>query len=79
MNGHPFQPDPDPRSNPVAVPMVTVRDEVRWEYRRILRNLRTEDVPDEADLNALGADGWELVSMVSDSPFLYLLFKRPVW
>lgn len=56
--------------------MVPVREEPRWEYRRILRNLRTEEAPTEAELNVLGSDGWELTGLFSDSPFLYLYFKR---
>jgi hypothetical protein len=56
---------------------VTVREEPAWEYRRILRNLRTEEPPAEAELDALGADGWELVGLFCDSPFLYLYLKRP--
>jgi len=74
MNTSPFRPNPPPANLPI--PMVTVRDEPRWEYRRILRNLRHEEAPDEAELDKLGADGWELTGIFSDSPFLYLYFKR---
>ncbi|GAA4212519.1 hypothetical protein [Microbispora amethystogenes] len=44
----------------------------RWEYCTRARL-------SEADLNALGADGWELVSTVynSDRMFTVLYFKRP--
>jgi hypothetical protein len=61
----------------LPIPTVIVHDEPRWEYKRMVRNLRTEDAPDEAELNALGGDGWELVGLFSDSPFLYLYLKRP--
>ena len=74
----PFPPEPEPRPAPFPLPMVTVRDEPRWEYRRIVRNLRTEDPPTEKELDALGAEGWELTGLFSDSPFLYLYLKRPV-
>jgi hypothetical protein len=63
-------------SSPLPLPMVRVREEPRWEYRRIVRNLRTEEAPDEAELNTLGAEGWELTGVFSDSPFLYLYLKR---
>lgn len=59
------------------VPMVPLRDEPRWEHKRLVRNLRKEEAPTEAELDELGADGWELVGLFSDSPFLYLYFKRP--
>jgi hypothetical protein len=61
----------------LPIPTVVVRDEPRWEYHRVVRNLRTEDAPTEAELNTLGDDGWEMVGLFSDSPFLYLYFKRP--
>jgi hypothetical protein len=71
-------PDPLPPPSPLTIPVVSVRDDPRWEYRRVTRNLRTEDPPSEAELDALGADGWELAGLFSDSPFLYLYFKRAV-
>jgi hypothetical protein len=61
---------------PLSLPMVRVRDEPRWEYRRLVRNLRTETAPDEAELNTLGANGWEMTGVFSDSPFLYVYLKR---
>jgi hypothetical protein len=74
----------DGRVNPHAIPgvgafpppMVYVRDEARWEYRLLTRNLAKADPPSEAELNALGDDGWELAGLFTDSPFLYLYFKR---
>ncbi|MQA92411.1 MAG: hypothetical protein GEU90_19660 [Gemmatimonas sp.] len=75
MSPQPNPPQPSPHV-PLPIPMVRVRDELRWEYRRILRNLRTGDPPDAAELDALGADGWELTGLFADSPFLYLYFKR---
>ncbi|MGW0587493.1 hypothetical protein [Streptosporangium sp. NPDC002607] len=43
----------------------------RWEY--------TARVCTTADLNELGADGWELVSAVYDSDRMFTIcyFKRP--
>jgi hypothetical protein len=77
MSTQPYPAEPPSRPYPLPIPMVSVRDEPRWEYRRILRNLRTEEAPSESELNALGADGWELSGLFSDSPFLYVFFKRP--
>lgn len=76
MGTHPHLPQPVSPPSLLPIPMVPVREEPRWEYRRILRNLRTEEAPTEAELNVLGSDGWELTGLFSDSPFLYLYFKR---
>jgi hypothetical protein len=78
MTTLPFLPDPQPQPSPFPIPMVPIGDELSWEYRRIVRNLRTEEAPSEAELNTLGADGWELTGLFADSPFLYLYLKRPV-
>ena len=78
MHTDPVLPEPRPSSYAFPIPMVSVREEPRWEYRRILRELRTEEAPSEAELNTLGEEGWELTGMFMDSPFLYLYFKRSV-
>jgi hypothetical protein len=70
-------PPPQPTVVVPPLPRVYVDAPPSWEYRRILRNLRTEDAPTEDELNALGKEGWELTGLFSDSPFLYLYFKRP--
>jgi hypothetical protein len=57
--------------------MVFVKQKAAWQYKQIVRNLRQQQAPDEQELNALGADGWELAGVFSDLPFLYLYFKRP--
>jgi hypothetical protein len=57
---------------------------MRWEYKRI--NLQIGDVPQvefEDDLNALGAQGWELVATLQHarhgySHEVHLVFKRLV-
>ena len=77
MSIDPFAPQPNVPPSPFPIPMVTVRDEPRWEYRRLTRNLRSEEAPSEAELNAMGEDGWELTGLFLDSPFLYLYLKRP--
>ena len=76
MSIEPFPPEPAARPAPFPIPMVSMRDEPRWEYRRIVRNLRTEDPPTEQELDVLGADGWEMTGLFSDSPFLYLYLTR---
>jgi hypothetical protein len=78
MQSRSRRPDPIAFAGPLPIPVVpgpSSREE--WEYRRIERNLRTEEPPTEQELETLGKDGWELVGMFFDSPLLYLYFKRP--
>jgi hypothetical protein len=70
---------PDPaQSGGVHTPMIYVKKQAKWEYKRLERNLAKESAPTEEELTALGADGWELAGMFTDSPFVYLFFKRLV-
>jgi hypothetical protein len=62
-------PPPDVRVQPPLVYVPAV-----WEYRHVT----SEIAPDDAELNALGADGWELVSVVSLLNAVHLYFKRQV-
>lgn len=63
MNQHMTIPQP-PRSSPIPIPMVYVKDKPVWQYKELVRNLMREKVPSEDELNALGADGWELAMVV---------------
>jgi hypothetical protein len=69
-------PPEKPAEPQVQSPMIYVKEEVRWEYKRIERHLDREGAPSEADLNDLGAEGWELVSNFSHRDYIYLIFKR---
>lgn len=75
MHPHARIPDPLGSLPPLPIPVVPMPGD-RWEYRRLERNLRTEEAPTEKDLDALGREGWELVGMFFDSPLLYLYLKR---
>jgi hypothetical protein len=44
-----------------------------WEYKHV-----SGDPPDETELNAIGADGWELVGVVAVRDDVHLYFKRLV-
>ena len=50
---------------------------MRWEYYWFRGN---EDVSDqtEANLEKLGSEGWELVSVVYRDTWLYYFLKRPL-
>jgi len=65
-----------PTTGAIVPPMVYVTEKTVWEYKQILRNLAKDNIPTEEELNRLGKDGWELVSTVNYSEFVYLFFKR---
>ena len=68
---------PDRSAEPtVAPPMVYVSEKTAWEYKQIARSLARDELPDEAELNALGADGWELAGILADSSSAHFYFKR---
>jgi hypothetical protein len=58
--------------------MVYVKEKSVWAYKQLVRNLAQEKAPTEEELNALGADSWELVGTFADTPFVYFYFKRLV-
>jgi hypothetical protein len=66
------------QSGLVPSPIVYVEENPAWEYKQLVRNLAKEKAPSEDELNALGADGWELAGIFTDSPFVYFYFKRLV-
>jgi hypothetical protein len=57
-------------------PMVYVADKTVWQYKQITRDLSQDGMPAEDDLNQLGKDGWELVSILNHAGSLFLYFKR---
>ena len=63
---------------PVLAPMVYVEKKLKWEYKQLARNLKKEKPPDETELNALGAEGWEMSGVAQHPPFTYFYFKRAV-
>jgi hypothetical protein len=71
----PFPPRPDqsPRSR-VEPPWVPF--EPRWEYKDLVRDLETEALVSQAELDALGAEHWELAGVLSEGPRAHFYFKR---
>jgi hypothetical protein len=70
---HPFPQPPQPQQPPVPhiqTPMVYVYEKQQWEYRIIASAMTQED------LNSLGAEGWELVSVVAQPATTQFYFKR---
>ena len=81
---HAHQPPQPPRPHPPGfdpeladvrpiAPMVYV--EPTFEYRQLTRQAG-ESVPTAAELNELGRDGWELVSVVQAGQSVHFYFKR---
>jgi len=62
------------RGTHVEPPSVYV--ESRWEYRELVRDAGTGALPNEADLNALGAEGWELAGIAPQGGKVHFYFKR---
>jgi Domain of unknown function (DUF4177) len=51
--------------------MVYVYEKQRWEYKMIFQGAMSEE-----ELNALGAEGWELVGLVALPENTRFYFKR---
>jgi hypothetical protein len=47
-----------------------------WEYMEIERSVSADQLPTAADLNTLGADGWELAGVVQAGDAAHFYFKR---
>ncbi len=74
---HAIIPPREPKqSGSVRPPTIYVKQSITWEYKQIVRNLEMENPPNEAELNALGADGWELSGVTQQAPLAYFYFKR---
>ena len=58
----------------MQTPVVYV--EPTWEYKHLIRDLVRDSAPGEAELNALGADGWELAGTFTHGSEAHLYFKR---
>jgi hypothetical protein len=56
----------------LELPFVPV--EPRWEYRELVRE--APDLVSEAELNALGAEGWELSGVAPAGRYVHFYLKR---
>ena len=76
----PQTPHPQPQQPRVAQtqpPMVYVYEQQRWEYKVLLKSADDDAAPSEAELNALGRSGWELIGVTLMPPNVRFYFKRP--
>ena len=65
-----------PAVTPLPSMTVFVKDTPVWEYKQVARDLSSEKALSEDELNALGAEGWELAGILSAAPLTYFYFKR---
>jgi hypothetical protein len=71
----PFPPrPPELRTGQVSPPWVPVAPS--WEYKDIVRDREREGLPTEAELNALGAEHWELAGVADEGSRVHFYFKR---
>jgi hypothetical protein len=71
----PFPPRPDePKGGHVEPPWVPI--EPRWEYKDLTRDSENEELPGEAELNALGTEHWELAGVAQEGRRVHFYFKR---
>jgi len=61
---------PEPRMEPPVVAF-----QPRWEYREIVREI-AEGLPSTAELDALGAEHWELAGIAPAGARVHFYFKR---
>lgn len=66
-------PEAAPRA-PVVPPTVYVAP--AWEYKHVGREVGAEAPITEQELNALGAEGWELTATILAATIVHFYFKR---
>jgi hypothetical protein len=67
---------PPPLIPQVPIPQGARSVTTRWEYKRLVRG-GDEPAVEEADLNVLGREGWELVGVSAEGRVTHFYFKRP--
>jgi hypothetical protein len=78
MNHMIIPPHEPKQSDPIRPPMVYVKKSLKWEYKQIVRDLNNEEPLDEAELNELGEEGWELSGIAQQRPMTYFYLKRQI-
>ncbi len=71
-----YHPPPAPDTPGIQPPMVYIQENLKWEYKCVSRNLDREKVLGEDELNALGAEGWELATSLVFGSTVTFYFRR---
>jgi len=71
----PYEPN---QGEPVRPPMVYVEKPLQWEYKQVIRDLDQESFLNEAELNELGKDSWEMSGIAQQQTKVIYYFKRLV-
>ena len=78
MNHSIIPPHEPKQPEPIHPPMIYVKESLKWEYKQITRDLEKESPLSDEELNALGAEGWEMSGVAQQPPLTYYYFKRLV-
>ncbi|MCA9902697.1 MAG: hypothetical protein KC547_02475 [Anaerolineae bacterium] len=74
----PYSPE-QPTIEHVESPIIYQREPLIWRYKLLTRDLDKHDTPpSEAELNELGAEGWEIAGIVAHGSRVYVYLKRVV-
>ncbi len=84
------QPDPTPQPHPVPypaappvpdrgspIPLPIIHEAPVWTYKHVVQPLAEVARFCATELEALGAEGWELASVITDGATAHFVFKRP--
>jgi len=71
------QPGFSAESGSVQPSMLYVYEDNAWEYKVLVRDTTRETLPDAAELDALGATGWEMTGVLAREQAVHFYFKRP--
>ena len=71
----PYEPNRQESAQP---PMVYIEKPLQWEYKQVIRDLDHESLLNEAELNELGKDSWEMSGIAQQQLKVIYYFKRLV-
>ena len=70
------RPSETPAVEPSMSPVIYVPQKTVWAYHIVIRDVATEAPMSVEELNELGADGWELVGVITSDSSIIHYFKR---
>lgn len=70
------EPSPVPSPDVPHLPMVYVKEALKWEYEQRRRDLDAQGPLEVDALNELGAQGWELAAVLKHGREATYIFKR---